>query len=206
MTPNQLSSHINMEVTPEQWSSSLTAISWWFWEVLDGIGTSSPNLTYTCVVGTAPRLEYITWRDVLKEGDNLIYWTKPYDTYYLDHPENRFSNLNYVLQFKTIKSNRFSSGIDLALPSTLYKFIVWAAWVWVQSCFGTNSISVLTPLFSPKDLKTCYLFTIFFFFYFMWNIFIYIRKCRVKGPNCILGFGREHSNPRTNEWCWMGQA
>ena len=38
----------------------------------------------------------------------------------------------------------FSSGIDLVFPSTLYKFIVWAAWVWAQSCFGTNLISVLT--------------------------------------------------------------
>ena len=57
------------------------------------------------------------------------YSTKPYDTYYLDYSEDRFSNLNCVLQSETIKSNRFSSGIDLVLPSTLYKFILWAAWV-----------------------------------------------------------------------------
>ena len=68
MTPNQLSGRINVEVTPEQWSSSLTATSWWFWEVLDGTGRSSPNLTYTCVVGATPRLEYITWKDILKRG------------------------------------------------------------------------------------------------------------------------------------------
>ena len=57
------------------------------------------------------------------------YSTKPYHTYYLDYSEDRFSNLNCVLQSKTTKSNRFSSGIDLVLPSTLYKFIVWATWV-----------------------------------------------------------------------------
>ena len=120
--------------------------------MLDGTGKSSPNLTYTCVVGTAPRLEYITWRDVLKKGTlvQLDCSTKPYDTYYLDHSEDRFSNLNCVLQSETIKSNRFSYGIDLVLPSTLYKFIVWAVWVWAQSCFGINPISVPTVTFLIK--------------------------------------------------------
>ena len=34
----------------------------------DGIGRSFPNLTYTCVVRMTPRLDYITWEDVLKKG------------------------------------------------------------------------------------------------------------------------------------------
>ena len=37
--------------------------------MLDGTGMSSPNLTSTCMVGMAPRLEYITWKDVLKQGE-----------------------------------------------------------------------------------------------------------------------------------------
>ena len=39
--------------------------------MLDGTGMSSPNLTYTCMVGTAPRLEYITWKDVLKKEEEI---------------------------------------------------------------------------------------------------------------------------------------
>ena len=69
--------------------------------MLDGTGRSSPNLTYTCVVGATPRLGYITWKDVLKkERDKKIkvlskirtvtlvqYYssTKPYDTNYLSY-------------------------------------------------------------------------------------------------------------------------
>ena len=59
----------------------------------------------------------------------FCYSTKPYDTKYLDYSEDRFYNLTCVLQSETTKSNHFSSGIDLVLPSMLYKFIVWAAWV-----------------------------------------------------------------------------
>ena len=40
--------------------------------MLDGTGRSSPNLTYTCVVGITPRLGYITWKDVLKRGEGKI--------------------------------------------------------------------------------------------------------------------------------------
>ena len=57
------------------------------------------------------------------------YSKKPYDPNYLGYSEDKFSNLTCVLQSETTKFNRFSSGIDLVLPSTLYKFIVWAAWV-----------------------------------------------------------------------------
>ena len=59
----------------------------------------------------------------------FYYSTKPYDTNYLGYSEDRFSNLTCVLQSETTKSNRFSFGIDLVLPSMLYKFIVWTAWV-----------------------------------------------------------------------------
>ena len=61
----------------EQWSSSLTATSSWFWEVLDGTGRSSPNLTYTCMVGIIPRLQYIAWENVLKKG-----WEKKSSNFY----------------------------------------------------------------------------------------------------------------------------
>ena len=57
------------------------------------------------MVGTAPRLEYITWKDVLKgkrrkksriRTETLVqfyYSTKPYDTNCLIYSEDRFSNL-----------------------------------------------------------------------------------------------------------------
>ena len=77
--------------------------------MLDGTGRNSPNLTYSFVVETTPRLEYITWKDVLKEERKksriktgtlvqFYYSTKPYDTNYLSYSENRFSNLTCVLQ------------------------------------------------------------------------------------------------------------
>ena len=49
----------------------------------------------------------------------FYYSTKPYNTNYLGYSQNRFSNLTCVLQSETTKSNRFSSRIDLVLPSTL---------------------------------------------------------------------------------------
>ena len=33
----------------------------------------------------------------------------------------------------------FFSKFRLALSPTLYKFIVWACWAWVQSCFGVQA-------------------------------------------------------------------
>ena len=63
------------------------------------------------MVGMAPRLEYITWKDVLKgkrrkksriRTETLVqffyYSTKPYDTNYLIYSDDRFSNLTCVKQ------------------------------------------------------------------------------------------------------------
>ena len=45
-----------------------------------------------------------------------------------------------------------SSGIDLVLSSTLYKFIVWAAWARTQTYFGFNPISFLTIILYNKNI------------------------------------------------------
>ena len=37
-------------------------------------------------------------------------------------------------------------------------------------------------------------------------LIIYIVGLRVQIVYWVLGLGREHSNSRSNEWCWMGQA
>ena len=148
MPLNQLSNRINVEVMPEQWSSSLTAIGWWFWEVLDGTGRNPLNLAYTCVVRMTRRLQYITWKNALKAGRGTLIqflsWRKPYKTKNLVCFEDKFDNLICVKPSWIVKFNRFSSEINLVLLSTLYKFIIWAVRVWAQSGFGINTISVLT--------------------------------------------------------------
>ena len=72
-------------------------------------------------------------------------WRKPYETNNLVCSEDKFNNLVCVILSWIVKFNRFSSGINLVLQSTLYKFIIWAINVWAQSGFGINTISVPTP-------------------------------------------------------------
>ena len=116
--------------------------------MLDGTGRSPPNLTYTCMVRMTPRLQYITWKNALRERIGTLVqflsWRKPYETNNLVCSEDKFANLICVKPSWIVKSNRFSSEINLVLLSTLYKFIVWAVSVWAQSGFRTNPISVLT--------------------------------------------------------------
>ena len=73
-------------------------------------------------------------------------WRKPYETNNLVCFEDKFDNLVCVISSWIVKFNRFSSGINLVLLSTLYKFVIWVVNVWAQSGFWINTISVPTSM------------------------------------------------------------
>ena len=95
---------------PEQWTSSLTASCRKFREVLDGIGRSSHNLIYTCMVRMILILWYITWEDVQIKGIGKLrekrlrnttlkeeLWTLDYIT----QPTPRTTFISYTLNFSS---------------------------------------------------------------------------------------------------------
>ena len=97
-----------------------------------------------------PRSQYKTRKNAPKKGigSHIQFrsWRKPYKTKSLVCSEDKFDNHICVKPFWIVKSDHLSSGINLVLLSTLYKFIVWAVRVWAQSGFGINIISVLIAL------------------------------------------------------------
>ena len=133
---------------PEQWSSNLTATGLWFQEMLDGTGRNPPNLAYTCSVRMTQRLQYITWKNALKARWELWYNRLHEENHMklnnIVGSEDKFDILIWVISSWIVKFNCFSSGINLILLSTLYKFIVEVVNVWAQSGFGINTISVPT--------------------------------------------------------------
>ena len=130
---------------PEQWTSNLTAGSIKFKELWDGIGRSSQNQIYTCVV----RMMLKSWSNMRRCPKKEDWKTqrkkiKKYDTkrrtldswlYYSGYTEDGFYILYSQLFFQTTHDRYLLSKIRLVLSPTLYKFIVWACWAWVQSCF-----------------------------------------------------------------------
>ena len=57
----------------------------------------------------------------------------------------------------------------LAFSPTLYKFIVWATWVWIHSCSGFKSNLVLTVLIIlVSTIITRWIFSIIYI-YICWN-------------------------------------
>ena len=135
---------------PEQWTSSLTADSRKFKEVWDGIGRSSHNPIYTCMVRMVQKSWYITWEGVQRKGikkprEKKI---KKYDTkrrtldswlYYSGYAENDFCILYSQLFFQTTHDCYLIFKIMLVFSPTLYKFIVWACWARTQSCFRVQA-------------------------------------------------------------------
>ena len=75
-------------------------------------------------------------------------------------PRINFSSLTCVNPSWNVKTNRFSSGIDLVLQSTFYKFIVWASWPKTQSYIGFDPISVLTIISQKGSLDNLLLYMI----------------------------------------------
>ena len=115
----------------------------------DGTGRSPHNLIYTCIVRNVRKSWYITWKSVQRKGGfsgrEIKRKFKKYNT--------RRKNSKYLIilfwlgrgwflylirinTLPTIHNHYVFSKFRLVLSPTLYKFIVWACWAWVQSCFA----------------------------------------------------------------------
>ena len=94
----------------------------------------------------------------------FLSWRKPHET----------NNLVCVKPSWIVKSNRFSSGINLVLLSMLYKFIIWTVSIWAQSGFGTNPISVFTTTILSIYNFIPYINILLIFSHFDIYIYIYI--------------------------------
>ena len=124
--------------------AALQATGLWFQEVLDGTGRNPPNLAYMCMIEMTRRLQYITWKNAPRRTDERLLKENHRTKNNLVGSEDKFDNLVCVILSYIVKINRFSSGINLVLHPTLYKFIVWVVKVWAQSGFGINTITVPT--------------------------------------------------------------
>ena len=149
-----------MEVIPEQWSSSLTAISRKFREVWDGTGKSSQNQIYMCMAKMILKLWYIAWeggqekgigkvlerriRELVRNQITLCPLIKLLRPSYSGYTENNLCILCSQYFFQTTYDCYLFSIIRLVLSSTLYKFIVWACWAETQSCLGSKPKLVFT--------------------------------------------------------------
>ena len=121
-----------------------------FKEVWDGIGRSSHNLIYTCTRRKVRKWWYITWKGVQREDEKKK--TEKKESlrnktpegkirytwlYHSGQAEGEFYILFVNLFFQIIHNCYLFSKFRLVLSHTLYKFIVWACWTWIQSCFGS---------------------------------------------------------------------
>ena len=145
---------------PEQWSSSLTAISREFREMWDGIGRSSRNQIYTCMVKMILKSWYIAWeggqekgigkilerrtRELVRNQRTLCPLIKLLRPSYSGYTDDNLCILYSQYYFQTTYDRFLFSIIRLVLSSMLYKFIVWAYWAETQSCLGSKPKPILT--------------------------------------------------------------
>ena len=153
---------------PEQWTSSLTIKSRRFKEGRKGTEKFwTPNSHVGGEVG-GKIMVYNTKRDQKKENGHREkrrekrkrereskrlkkYNSKKKEFSTLNHITRACSRILFVLvyvqlfPFNTIFQYLFPK-FRLAFSLTLYKFIVWAFWVWLHSYFGFKSKPVLTTI------------------------------------------------------------
>ena len=145
---------------PEQWSSSLTAISRKFREVWDGTRRSSQNQIYTCMAKMILKSLYIAWegrqekgirkileertKELVRKKKNSLPLIKLLQPSYSGYAEDNLCILYSQYFFQTIYDCYLFSIDKPVLSLTLYKFIVWACWAKTQSYLRSKPKLVLT--------------------------------------------------------------
>ena len=117
----------------------------------DRTGRSFHNLIYMCTVRMVRRSWYITWKGVQRKGEIEKQIGKKIKEYNTRRRNSRFLiilfwlgrwRFLYLIRIIILPNHPRSlplSKFRLILFPTLYKFIVWAYWAWVQSCFGVQA-------------------------------------------------------------------